>query len=89
MNDASQKGVFNLTAPGAVTNTQFAQAIGKTISRPSIFPLPGFVVKALFGEMGDSLLLKGQNVVPQRLLDKGFTFDFPGLDAALEEILSS
>jgi uncharacterized protein len=89
VNDASQKGVFNLTAPGAVTNTQFAQAIGKTISRPSIFPLPGFVVKALFGEMGDSLLLKGQNVVPQRLLDKGFTFDFPGLDAALEEILSS
>jgi len=87
VNDGSHEGVFNLTAPGAVNNAQFAQTIGKTISRPTIFPLPGFVVKAIFGEMGESLLLNGQNVVPQRLLDKGFSFDFPGLDAALEEIL--
>lgn len=87
VNDGSHEGVFNLTAPGAVSNAQFAQAIGKTISRPTIFPLPGFVVKAIFGEMGESLLLNGQNVVPQRLLDKDFSFAFPGLDAALEEIL--
>lgn len=87
VNDKRLDGVFNLTAPGAVSNAQFARAIGKTISRPTIFPLPGFVVKTLFGEMGESLLLKGQNVLPQRLLKNDFTFEFPELDAALTEIL--
>ena len=79
-------GVFNLTAPGAVSNADFTRELGRAISRPTIFPLPGLVVKAVFGEMGDRLLLHGQNVVPARLLDLDFEFDFPSLDSALSDI---
>lgn len=88
VNENSLSGVFNLTAPGTVSNTQFTQAIGKVISRPTLFPLPAFVVKTVFGEMGQRLLLMGQNVVPHNLLEAGFSFDFPDLDGALTDILS-
>jgi len=88
VDENSLSGVFNLTAPGTVSNTQFTQAIGKVISRPTLFPLPAFVVKTVFGEMGERLLLMGQNVVPHNLLKAGFSFDFPDLDGALTDILS-
>ena len=88
VDENSLSGVFNLTAPGTVSNTQFTQAIGKVISRPTLFPLPAFVVKTVFGEMGERLLLMGQNVVPHNLLEAGFSFDFPDLDGALTDILS-
>ena len=55
VDENSLSGVFNLTAPGTVSNTQFTQAIGKVISRPTLFPLPAFVVKTVFGEMGESV----------------------------------
>jgi NAD dependent epimerase/dehydratase family enzyme len=54
-----------------------------------VFPLPAFVVKTVFGEMGDRLLLKGQHVVPKRLHSAGFTFDYPYLDSALGRIFST
>ena len=88
VDENSLSGVFNLTAPGTVSNTQFTQTIGKVISRPTLFPLPAFVVKTVFGEMGERLLLMGQNVVPHNLLEAGFSFDFPDLDGALTDILS-
>lgn len=88
VDENSLSGVFNLTAPGTVSNTQFTQAIGKVICRPTLFPLPAFVVKTVFGEMGERLLLMGQNVVPHNLLEAGFSFDFPDLDGALTDILS-
>lgn len=87
VNNDTLSGVFNLTAPDAVTNAEFTRAIGLAISRPTLLPLPAFAVKALFGEMGDRLLLQGQNVVPERLLQAGFTFDYPALDDALADIL--
>jgi len=87
VDDNSLSGVFNLTAPGTVSNTQFTQTIGKVISRPTLFSLPAFVVKTIFGEMGERLLLMGQSVVPHNLLQAGFSFDFPDLDGALTDIL--
>ena len=76
------EGVFNLTAPNAVDNFTFSKALGKAISRPAFLPLPGFMVKLLFGEMGDRLLLHGQNVVPARLLENGFEFEYATIDEA-------
>ncbi len=88
VNDVGLSGVFNLTAPGTVSNSQFTRAIGTVISRPTFFPLPEFVVKIIFGEMGERLLLMGQNVVPHNLLQAGFSFDYPQLDDALTDILA-
>lgn len=80
------EGVFNLTAPHAATNSEFTKLLGKALHRPAFLPLPAVMVKLLFGEMGDRLLLKGQNVVPARLLDSGYTFEYATLDVALSAI---
>jgi uncharacterized protein (TIGR01777 family) len=82
----SARGAFNLAAPQAVPNAQFARTLGHVMGRPSWLPLPGFAMRAAFGEVTD-LLLTGQRVVPQRLLDAGFQFRFPGLEGALRDAL--
>lgn len=79
-------GAFNATAPHAVMNRQFTRTLGEVLRRPTILPMPAFVLKLLFGEMSH-LLLTGQKVVPQRLLDQGYAFRFEELDSALREIL--
>jgi uncharacterized protein len=76
-------GPVNATAPGAVTNREFTKVLGKVLRRPTIAPLPGFVVKILFGEMGEALLLEGQNVKPAKLSKAGFEFFYPQLEQAL------
>ena len=82
------KGAFNVTAPNPATNEQFTKALGKALRRPTLIPTPGFGIRALFGEMGDAMLLGGQRVLPGRLLDAGFEFSEPTLEGALEHILS-
>lgn len=76
-------GPVNATAPGSVTNAGFTKVLGKVLRRPTLAPLPGFVVKILFGEMGEALLLEGQQVKPARLTESGFEFFYPDLESAL------
>jgi len=80
-------GPFNLVAPQAATNAQFARTLGRVMGRPSWLPLPGFAMKAAFGEVAD-LLLTGQRGVPQRLVELGFQFRFPELEGALRDTLA-
>jgi len=87
VNRTDLDGVFNFTAPRAVSNADFTRGIGLAISRPTLLPLPGFMVRLLFGEMGDRLLLQGQNVVPARLQAAGFIFDYPVVEEAFADIL--
>lgn len=77
-------GIYNLTSPNPVTQRKFAETFAKVLGRPVFLTMPAFVVKLLFGEMGDSLLLHGQKVVPKRLLDAGFNFTYPTIRDALE-----
>lgn len=79
-------GSFNFTAPGIVRQKAFAAELGKTLKRPAFLPMPGFAVSLMLGELGDALT-QSQCAVPQRLEQEGFVFDFPGLGAALEDIL--
>ena len=60
--------------------------MAQTLGKPHGLRTPAWVLRALFGEMAD-LLLYGQNVVPQRLLDAGFHFRHPELAAALRHLL--
>ncbi len=80
------RGVFNISAE-PVTNRQFARAIGKAMHRPAFIPVPAFVLRFLFGEMS-TMILDGQRVSAQRLLDHGFRFHFPDIDSAFKDILS-
>ncbi len=81
------RGSVNAVAPNAVTNREFTKALGRALHRPTFFPLPAFAVKLLFGEMGETLLLMSQRVQPARLLEGGFSFQFPRLDSALLSVL--
>lgn len=84
--DRRDEGPFNATAPQPVTNAEFSRALGRALGRPSWIPTPGFVLRALLGEMADALLLGGQRVVPARALAQEFTFRFGDLDAALRDL---
>lgn len=80
-------GPVNATAPNPVTNREFSRQLGRALGRPSRLPLPGVVLKLLFGEMAEELLVTGQRVIPSRLQESGFEFAWPGLEAALSRIL--
>lgn len=80
------KGVYNLTAPNPITNDEFGRTIGKVMKRPHYIPIPGFVMRLAFGEVS-SMVLEGQKVLPQRLLEAGYGFKFPMLEDALKDLL--
>jgi hypothetical protein len=81
------RGVVNLVSPNPVPSGRFVKALGRALRRPTVFPLPALGVKLLFGEMGETVLLESHRVLPARLLDAGFSFRYPDLDAALEQAL--
>ncbi len=72
-------GIINLVAKEPVTQQGFSKAYARYLRRPLWLRFPPFLVKILFGEMGESLLLGSQKVVPLRLLEAGFDFDYPTL----------
>lgn len=82
-------GAVNLGSPNPVTNAQFAKALGRALKRPAVMPLPALVVRTMFGEMGDEVLLGSQRALPARLLEAGFDFADPAIDAALERVLEN
>ena len=86
LDEPSATGAFNLTAPLAVTNAEFTKVLAKAVHRPAMFVAPAFALKLAMGERSD-LLLGGQKVVPQRLLDQGFQFAFSELSSALADLL--
>ncbi len=81
-------GPVNFVAPHAVTQKELACALGKALHRPAWMRTPGFVLKLVFGQMADEFLLKGQNVIPKRLLEMGFEFRYPKIQEALDAIFS-
>lgn len=80
------RGVFNATAPEPLRNRDFSLALARQLRRPTLLPLPAPVLKLGLGEMSQ-LLLTGQRVMPRRLLDAGFEFQYPELKPALEAII--
>ena len=79
-------GPVNLCSPNPVKNRDLAKALGKALKRPSVIPAPGFMIKLVLGEFG-SVILEGQRVIPKRLLENRFVFNYPGVDKALENIV--
>ncbi len=79
-------GPFNVCSPKPVRNRDLAKAIGKALHRPSFMPTPGFMVRLVLGEFG-SVILKGQRVVPRRLIESGFVFKHQEIDEAIAGIV--
>jgi uncharacterized protein (TIGR01777 family) len=80
-------GAFNLTAPNPATNAKFTKTLGTILNRPTVLPLPAFAVKLMFGEMGETLLLQGARILPKRLLDAGYKFQFTDLKSAMKHVI--
>ena len=85
--DSSMQGAYNATAPTPVTNHEFTEKLAHILKRPSIFPVPEWLLIILLGEMSQ-LILGSQQVMPERLLAQGFTFQFNNLPDALAQALS-
>jgi uncharacterized protein len=82
------RGPVNAVAPQPVRNLEFVRVLGKAVHRPAVFLLPAFVVRTVFGEMGEALLLSSALVRPARLEAAGYAFRHPELDEALRFTLS-
>lgn len=80
-------GPINAAAPNPVTNKDFSHALGRALHRPAVAPVPGFTIKAMYGEMAQ-IVLNGVRMVPGRAAELGYEFAHPDLDEALRSTLS-
>jgi uncharacterized protein len=80
-------GPVNMVSPFPVSNREFTKALGKVIFRPTILPMPSFIVRLIFGEMGQELLLEGCHATPEALETKGYVFKYPKIEAALKRVI--
>jgi hypothetical protein len=87
--DSRLAGPVNLVSPLPVTNREFIKTLGRVIRRPTVMPIPGFVLKIVLGrELADALVLEGQRAVPARLDADGFAFADTDLEQAMREALA-
>jgi uncharacterized protein (TIGR01777 family) len=84
INHDNISGPINAVSPQAVTNQEFTKTLGAVIHRPTVLPVPDFMIKMLFGQMGQELLLEGVHVKPEVLLNAGYSFKYPNLTEALQ-----
>ncbi len=80
-------GAFNLTAPNPVTMKEFSRVLGQVLGKPTWTVVPASVLRLVFGQMAVETVLASQKTIPRRLLEAGFTFRYPELQAALEAII--
>lgn len=88
LTDDALHGAANVVAPQVVRSAEFAHELGRALHRPAFFPLPAFVVRTVFGEMGDALLLASARVEAVKLQAAGFRFRHPELGEALRAVLA-
>ncbi len=85
MENETAAGAFNLIAPQQTSNAEFMRSVARALRRPYWLPTPGFLLRAVLGEMSD-LILEGRYSAPRRLEQLGFRFSYPTLDAALDNL---
>lgn len=87
IDDETMTGVYNLTAPNPATNAEVTEVMGELLHRPTFAHVPAFVLKTVLGEMSQEVLGSAR-VLPNRLLEAGFTFEDPTLRQALAAALA-
>ena len=79
------EGVYNLSAPNPIRNFEMEKSIARALQRPYWLPIPAFALKVALGEMS-TLVLEGQRVLPVKLLQAGFNFEYDNIEVALKEL---
>ncbi len=82
-------GAVNLTSPQPVTNAEFTRVLARVIHRPALLPAPAFALRIALGPMADEALMLSTRVVPAKLVDAGFRFDYPEIEGALRAVMRS
>jgi hypothetical protein len=88
IDDAAWQGAVNATAPEPVTNKEFSRALGRTLRRPALAPVPAFAIRALYGQMAE-IVTEGQRVIPRRTQELGYRFEQTELEPALRDAVAS
>jgi len=78
-------GIFNFTAPGTVMMKDLVKTAASLLKRPSLFRIPGFLIRLVLGEMGKEMVLGSQKVIPEKLMSEGYRFVFPDIRDALKK----
>jgi uncharacterized protein (TIGR01777 family) len=89
LDNAQIEGPVNLTAPEPTSSRGFCRAMQSQHRSLVKLPMPAALMRLAMGEMADELLITGQRVVPGKLLEAGYTFRYPTLDSALQELESA
>jgi uncharacterized protein (TIGR01777 family) len=84
--NTDSSGPYNLTAPNPIQQNEMATKIGKSLDRPSFIAKPSFLLQIFLGNMANELLVNGLKVLPQRLLNEGFKFNYETIDDAFDNI---
>ncbi len=84
----SLRGPLNITSPNSVRNEEFTKVLGHALNRPTAMSIPAFAARLAFGEMADEMLLVSQRVVPKKLEEAGFEFQYPELEGAFMKYIS-
>ncbi len=87
MENDHMSGPLNLAAPESVRMTDFCRKLGRILHRPSWMHAPAWILKFVLGEMAEPLLLHGQKMIPKKLIESGFKFQFPKLEDALKDLV--
>ena len=82
-------GPINIAAPNPAPNREFMAALRDAWDMPNGLPAPAFAIEigAFFLRTESELVLKSRRVIPGRLLDAGFQFEFPNWPAAAEDLV--
>lgn len=86
LEDRTFTGPVNAVAPNPVRNSEFSAVLARALGRWALVPVPAIVLRAIFGEMADGMLLASTRAVPQRLIDAGYSFAYPKLQDAFQAV---
>ena len=86
MESPQSKGVYNVTSPEPVPQKVFGKALAKALKRPFLIPVSEWQLKILLGK-GSQVLTLSASVIPKRLTENGFVFDYPDVDSAMKELI--
>ena len=81
----AMQGTYNAVAPGAISQAAFVATAAQVLHRPNWLPLPAAPLRWVLGEMAQ-IFVDGQRVIPQRLTNEGFQFEFPEAAGALRDL---
>lgn len=87
LQDSSIRGPVNAATPHPVTNEEFTKTLGRVLHRPTVLRVPETMARIIFGEMAEGILLSSARMVPQRLQETHFVFQYPHLEDALKHLL--